>query len=177
MSRSIQKFSNKSPQKLIEWLNCGDLALPHWWNTWSFSRWMKPDGDKERKKCMSCCPVCLCAVKMKTWLHQKWADLSQCPLAPKTLPARPDNCPLVSLFFVSMQTFDAVGEWCHFWSTVLKRWKCLPWGNHVLLHRAQLLFSHCALQLARAVFTDNKIFTLQGHLSYTVFCQFWHLRA
>lgn len=110
------------------------MVLPRWWNTWSFSRWMKPDGDKERKKCMSCCPGCLCTVK---WKH----DCIRTKLISVSFPLHQKDCLLdlttvllYHFFLVSMQTFDEAGEWCHFWSIVLKRWKCLPWGNHVLLH-------------------------------------------
>ena len=179
MPRSIQKSSNKSPANSIEWLNCEALVLTHCWNTWSFSRWMNAPRDKESKKHICCCCGCLRTV---TWKH----DCVGTKLISVGFPFHQQDClldltnvPLYlsPLFFLSMQIFEAVGERCHFWSNVLKRWKCLPDGNYVLLHGARLLFSSFALQLARAVSADNKIFTLQGHLSSGTFCQCWHLRA
>lgn len=140
---------------------------------------MKAARDKERKKCTHCCSGCLCTAK---WKH----DCIRTKLISVGFPFHQKDCLLdltnvllylFSLFFLSVQIFEAVGEWCHFWSNVLRRWKCLPWGNYVLLHRARLLFSYCALQLASAVSADNKIFALQGHLSYGIFCQCGHLRA
>lgn len=137
---------------------------------------MKAAGDKERKKCVSGC------LRTAQWKH----DCIRDKLISASLPFHQKDClldltnvllDLFSLFFFSMQIFEALGEWCHFWSNVLKRWKCLSWRNYVLSHRALLLFSYCALQLARAVSADNKIFALQGHLSYGIFCQCWHLRA
>lgn len=102
---------------------------------------MKPDGDKERK---SACPVALAVCALLKWKH----DCISTKLVSVSFPLHQKDCLLdlttvllYHIFLVSMQTFDAVGEWCHLWSIVLKRWKCLPWGNHVLLHRAQLLFS------------------------------------
>lgn len=76
---------------------------------------------------------------------------------------------------------EAVSEWCHIWSNVLKRWKGLLWGNY-----HQHWFSCSVTQnpfafpptyaFARAVSKD-KIFSQRGRLSSGIFCQPCHLRA
>lgn len=128
----------------------------------------------------SACPVALAVCAMLKWKH----NCISTKLMSVSFPLHEKDClldlttVLLSHFFlVSMQTFDAVGEWCHFWSIVLKNESvCLE--KIMFYYTEPSYFSpHCALQLARAVFIDNEILTLQGHLSYSIFCQCRHLRA